>query len=140
MAWVNRRRVEDGGWRYTAVFRDPAGSQRSAGTRVKETTVEVSRKDSPTEQRYTVKAYPKDDEPRVLRISTGLAALLDGRIIRLGLGPGDLLFPSTERNARQPMSRNTFRTRVWRPAVARAGLDGGVRMLRPSPRARLVAI
>lgn len=32
MAWVNRRRVEDGSWRYTAVFRDPAGRQRSAGT------------------------------------------------------------------------------------------------------------
>jgi site-specific recombinase XerD len=45
-----------------------------------------------------------------------------------GLGRADLLFPSTERNARQPMSRNTFRTRVWRPAVARAGLDTGIRM------------
>ena len=32
MAWVNRCRVEDGSWRYTALYRDRAGLQRSAGT------------------------------------------------------------------------------------------------------------
>jgi integrase len=48
--------------------------------RVEETIVEVSRKDSPTGQRYTVKAYPKDDEPQILRISAGLTAVLVLRI------------------------------------------------------------
>jgi integrase len=32
MAWVTKRRVEDGSWRYTSVYRDRAGRQRSAGT------------------------------------------------------------------------------------------------------------
>lgn len=114
-------------WGELAALR-PAQIDLTRRLRVEETIVEVSRKDSPTGQRYTVMAYPKDDEPRTLRISAGLATPLDERTTRLSLGPGDPLFPSTEQNPRQPMSRNTFRTRVWRPAIARAGLDAGVRM------------
>lgn len=37
-----------------------------------ETIVEVSRKDSPTGQRMIVKPYPKDDEPRTLKVSQDL--------------------------------------------------------------------
>jgi integrase len=42
-----------------------------------------------------------------------------------GLGPDDLLFGTRDGT---PISRNTFRTRVWRPAVAASGVDFDVRV------------
>jgi integrase len=42
-----------------------------------------------------------------------------------GLKAGDLLFATREGT---PFSRNTFRTRVWRPAVAASGVDFHVRV------------
>ena len=92
--------------------------------RVQETIVEVSKKDSPTGQRMIVKAYPKDNEPRTLRISEQLTAVLTDRIGELGLGPDDLLFGSTRLGGQTPMSRNTFRTRGWKPATVVADLPG----------------
>jgi integrase len=92
--------------------------------RIEETIVEVCRKDSPTGQRYLIKAYPKDDEPRTVSISAQLADLLAARIRDLALSPGDLLFPSTRAGGTTPMSRNTFRTRGWLPATRGAGLTG----------------
>ena len=41
------------------------------------------------------------------------------------LGPDDLLFTT---GARTPISRNTFRTRVWLPAVAASSVDFDVRV------------
>ncbi len=92
--------------------------------RVEETIVEVSKKDSPTGQRMIVKAYPKDNEPRTLRISPTLAQALTERIRDLALRKDDLLFGSTRQGGQTPMSRNTFRTRGWVPATRQAGLDG----------------
>lgn len=40
----------------------------------------------------------------------------------------DLLFTSTGKRGGNPISRNTFRTRVWLPALERSGLDFKVRM------------
>ncbi len=42
-----------------------------------------------------------------------------------GIGRDDLLFATT---AGTPISRNTFRTRVWQPAVKASGVDFNVRM------------
>ena len=95
---------------------------------VEETIVEVSRKDSPTGARMIVKPYPKDDEPRTLRVSPELLELLAERIAELGLDREDLLFPSREQAGGQPLSRATFNTRYWRPAVARSGVDFDVRV------------
>jgi len=95
---------------------------------VQETMVEISKKNSPTGQRYQVKAYPKNDQRRTIKISPELTGLLADRITTLRIGPEDLLFPSTDRNLQQPTSRNTFRTKVWRPAVEAAGLPTTVRM------------
>jgi len=95
---------------------------------VQETIVEVSRKDSPTGQRMILKPYPKDDEPRTLRVSPALLESISTRIAALDLDRDDLLFPSSERAAGDPLSRATFNTRHWRPAVARAGIDFPVRM------------
>lgn len=94
---------------------------------VEETIVEVSRKDSPTGERMIVKQYPKDDEPRTLRASQSLLDLLAARISELGLTRGYLLFPSREISGGQPLSRATFNTRHWRPAIQRSGVDFDVR-------------
>lgn len=95
---------------------------------VEETIVEVSRKDSPTGERMIAKSYPKDDEPRTLRVSQGLLDVLAARIAELGLARDDLLFPSREIAGGQPLSRATFNTRHWRPAIQRSGVDFDVRM------------
>lgn len=95
---------------------------------VEETIVEVSRKDSPTGERMIVKAYPKNDEPRTLRVSQALLDVLASRIALLGLGRDDLLFPSREVAGGQPLSRATFNTRYWKPATERSGVDFNVRM------------
>ena len=95
---------------------------------VQETIVEVSRKDSPTGERLLVKPYPKDNEARTLRVSDSLLQAISERIATLELGRHDLLFPSTETAGGQPLSRATFNTRYWRPAVARAGIDFNVRV------------
>jgi integrase len=95
---------------------------------VEETIVEVSKNVSPTGQRMIVKPYPKDDEPRTLGVRESLLDELASRIAALGLDRNDLLFPSTETAGGNPLSRNTFRTRVWLPAVEKAQIDFGVRM------------
>jgi integrase len=95
---------------------------------VEETIVEVSKRHSPTGERMIVKPYPKDNEERTLRISPRLAEILAARISALELGRDDLLFPSVEKAGGAPMSRNTFRTRVWLPALERADLGFPVRM------------
>ena len=95
---------------------------------VEETIVEVSRKNSPTGERMIVKPYPKNDEPRMLRVSQDLLDILAARIKQLGLGRDDLLFPSTETAGGIPVSRSTFRTRVWLPALEKAKLGHHVRI------------
>lgn len=95
---------------------------------VEETIVEVSRKDSPTGERMIVKPYPKDDEPRTLRVSHSLLDVLAARIAKLGLERDDLLFPSREEAGGRPLSRATFNSQYWKPAVAQSGVDFNVRM------------
>jgi len=69
-----------------------------------------------------------DDEPRTLRVSQSLLNVLAARIAELGLARDDLLFPSREVAGGHPLSRATFNTRYWRPAVQRSGIDFSVRM------------
>jgi integrase len=95
---------------------------------IEETVVEVSKKNSPTGERMVFKAYPKDNEFRTLRVSQGLLDRLAARITTMGLGRDDLLFPSTQAKGPIPLSRNTFRTKYWRPAPQRAGIDFHVRV------------
>ena len=95
---------------------------------VQETIIEVSAKDSPTGQRMLVKPYPKDDEIRTITVSQDLIDALTARATDLGLGPDNLLFPSRETAGGQPLSRATFNTRYWRPAVKASSIDFPVRM------------
>jgi hypothetical protein len=89
---------------------------------VEETIVEVSKRHSPSGEQMTVKPYPKDNEPRTVWISPTLVEVVAARIEALNLGRGDLLFPPVEKAGGVPMSRNTFRTKVWLPALERADL------------------
>jgi integrase len=90
-----------------------------------ETIVEVSIKNSPTGQRMLTKPYPKDNEPRTMGLPPDLVPQLADSITTRGLKAGDLLFATREGT---PFYRNTFRTRVWRPAVAAFGVDFHVRV------------
>lgn len=92
-----------------------------------ETIAEISKQNSPTGQRYTVKPHPTNDQQRTLKIGAELTGLLVDRIDALGLHD-DLPLPSTPRHLQQPTSRNTFRTKVWRPAVLVTGLPTSIRV------------
>jgi integrase len=93
---------------------------RTATLTVQDVYVEVSKKNSPTGNRMILRHYPKDNEPRTLRITRELAALMQERTTALGIGPDQLLFAN---QAGQPISRSTFRARVWLPAVKATSLD-----------------
>ncbi len=92
---------------------------------VQETIVEVSIKNSPTGARMLTKPYPKDNEPRTMALPTDLVTQLADSINQRQLGPGDLLFATRDGT---PISRNTFRTRVWAPAVRASGVGFNVRI------------
>lgn len=92
---------------------------------VEETIVEVSIKNSPAGTRMLTKPYPKDNEPRTMGLPPELVEQLAAHIAKRRLKLGDLLFAT---RAGTPISRNTFRTRVWRPAVAASGVDFDVRV------------
>jgi len=92
---------------------------------VEETIVEVSRKNSPTGQRMLTKPYPKDNEPRTMALPEDLLDQLAAWISERGLRAGDLLFATRDGT---PISRNTFRTRVWLPAVKASGVDFDARV------------
>ena len=92
---------------------------------VQDTIIEVSRRHSPTGQRYVAKAYPKDNEPRTFAVRQDWLDAVAEHITTHRLGRDDLLFTTT---AGTPISRNTFRTRVWQPAVKASGVGFAVRM------------
>ena len=92
---------------------------------VEETIVEVSHKNSPTGQRMLTKPYPKDNEPRTMALPADLVDQLTMHIAERNLKKADLLFAT---RAGTPLSRNTFRTRVWLPAVQASGVDFDVRV------------
>ena len=71
------------------------------------------------------KPYPKDNEVRTLGLRADLVGQLADWITSRRLGPDDLLFATRDGTR---ISRNTFRTRVWRPAVVVSGVDFDVRV------------
>ena len=71
------------------------------------------------------KPYPKDNEARTMAIPADLAGQLTDWITTRRLGPDGLLFATRDGT---PLSRNTFRTRVWLPAVKNSGVDFDVRV------------
>jgi integrase len=92
---------------------------------VAETIVEVSKKNSPSGERYIVKPYPKDNQPRTFGVRQEWLDQVAEHVSANGLTRDDLLFTTA---AGTPLSRNSFRTHVWLPAVARSGIDFQVRV------------
>jgi integrase len=92
---------------------------------IEETIIEVSKRHSPTGERMIVKPYPKDNEARTFGVREQWLDAIAQHISSRHLGRDELLF-ATE--AGTPISRNTFRTRVWLPAVRASDLDFDVRM------------
>jgi hypothetical protein len=92
---------------------------------VEETIIEVSTKHSPTGERYVAKPYPKDNDPRTFGVDDDWLEAIAHHIEIHGIGRDQLLFTSS---TGRPISRNTFRTRVWQPAVKASGVDFAVRM------------
>ena len=92
---------------------------------VADTIMEVSKRHSPTGERYVAKAYPKDNEPRTFAVDQAWLDAVAEHITTHQLGRDDLLFATS---AGTPISRNTFRTRIWLPAVAASGVGFPVRI------------
>jgi hypothetical protein len=87
---------------------------------VEETIIEVSTKHSPTGERYVAKPYPKDNDPRTFGVDDDWLEAIAHHIEIHGIGRDQLLFTSS---TGRPISRNTFRTRVWQPAVKASGVE-----------------
>jgi len=92
---------------------------------VEETIVEISKKHSGTGERMIIKPYPKDDESRTFGVRSAWLEEVAEHIRVHGIDRDELLF-STEVGT--PISRNTFRIRVWLAAVEESGIDFGVRV------------
>jgi integrase len=91
---------------------------------VRRTAVEVPKRLSPTgEQRY-IKDYTKNNEHRIVHIDAMTTQLIREHVLANGIAQDALLFTTT---AGSIISRNTFRGRVWVPAVTAAELPQHVR-------------
>lgn len=97
----------------------------SKSVTVQETVIEVSRQHSPTGERYVTKAYPKNNEPRTFGVDDAWLQAVALHIGTHGIARDEPLFATT---AGTPISRNSFRTRVWLPAVRASGVGFPVRM------------
>lgn len=111
-------------WGELVALRPRHLSPLHAAITIEDVYVEVSKKDSPTGQRMILRNYPKDNEPRTLRITRALANALQQKVANEGIPPDRLLFPN---RVGRPISRSTFRARTWLPAVAATHLDFNLR-------------
>ena len=91
---------------------------------VEETIVEVPLRAAPNGQRMIIKGYPKDNESRIIGLRPDLLDTVAAHIQHNGLGRDDLLFAT---RTGTPISRNTFRTRTWLPALKASGIDFNLR-------------
>ncbi|MDQ6849689.1 MAG: tyrosine-type recombinase/integrase [Actinomycetota bacterium] len=91
---------------------------------VRGVVLEVARKVTGSESSFVFRDYPKDNEQREVMIGAELCRAIREHMLAHGKRDDDLLFSTS---VGTPISRNTFRTRVWRPAVERSGIRSGVR-------------
>jgi len=91
---------------------------------VQRVVLEVPKKISGADTGHVFRDYPKDNEHREVMVGVELCHAIREHMLADGKRDDDLLF-STGTGA--PISRNTFRTRVWLPAIERSGLRQHVR-------------
>lgn len=92
---------------------------------VAETIVEVSKRHSPTGERFILKPYPKSGQERELRVTQAWLDKAAAHIEQNALDRDSLMF--TTRSG-TPISRNTFRTRIWMPSVTACDFGWDVRV------------
>ncbi len=91
---------------------------------VQRVVLEVARKVTGSESSFVFRDYPKDNEHREVMVGADLCRAIRGHMLAHGKRDDDLLFSTS---VGTPISRNTFRTRVWLPAIERSGLRQRVR-------------
>lgn len=91
---------------------------------VQRVVLEVPRKISGADVGFVFRDYPKDNEHREVAIGAQLCRVIREHMLAQGSRDDDLLFPT---RTGAPISRNTFRTRVWLPAIERSVLRQHVR-------------
>lgn len=91
---------------------------------VRQVVLEVSKKITGAPTGHTFREYPKDNEHREVAIGAELSRAIKTHMLKYGTRDEELLFAT---RAGTPVSRNTFRTRVWLPAVEQSGLRRHVR-------------
>lgn len=91
---------------------------------VRRVVLEVPKRISGAETSYVFRDYPKDNEQREVMVGAELCKAIREHMLANGIRDDALLF-ATSTGA--PISRNTFRTRVWLPAIERSGLRQRVR-------------
>jgi integrase len=91
---------------------------------VRRVVLEVPKKITGLDKGWSIRDYPKDNEHRTIRVGEQLCQDIREYLMANGMRGEDLLFATSTGS---PISRNTFRTRVWLPAVERAGLRQRVR-------------
>jgi integrase len=91
---------------------------------VRRAAVEVAKRHSPTGEQRFIKDYPKSGKQRIVQIEPATTQSLREHVLAQGIREDELLFGTTRGTI---ISRNTFRTRIWVPAVEGAGLPLHVR-------------
>ncbi len=86
--------------------------------------LEVARKVTGSEFSFVFRDYPKENEHREVMVGAELCRAIREHMLANGKRDDDLLFATS---VGTPISRNTFRTRVWLPAIERSGLRQRVR-------------
>ena len=111
-------------WGELAALRPVDVDLETGEIHVRRVVLEVSKKITGADKVWTIRDYPKDNEHRAIRIGDQLCQDAREYMMATGKRGGDLLFATSTGS---PISRNTFRTRVWLPAIERSGLRQRVR-------------
>jgi integrase len=111
-------------WGELAALRPVDVDLESGEIHVRRVVLEVSKKITGADKVWTIRDYPKDEEHRAIRIGDQLCQDAREYMMAAGKRGEDLLFATSTGS---PISRNTFRTRVWLPAIERSGLRQRVR-------------
>jgi integrase len=111
-------------WGELAALRPVDVDLETGEIHVRRVVLEVSKKITGADKVWTIRDYPKDEEHRAIRIGDQLCQDAREYMMATGKRGGDLLFATSTGS---PISRNTFRTRVWLPAIERSGLRQRVR-------------
>jgi integrase len=111
-------------WGELAALRPVDVDLETGEIHVRRVVLEVSKKITGADKVWTIRDYPKDEEHRAIRIGDQLCRDAREYMMATGKRGEDLLFATSTGS---PISRNTFRTRVWLPAIERSGLRQRVR-------------